>query len=181
MKPTSLDDVMRTYSEFGHRKYGESVTELQHALQCATFAEQAGEKPVIVAACLLHDYGHLCHNLGEDVADSGVDARHENIGANLLSGLFVNEIVESARLHVAAKRYLCWKEAEYFDSLSAASQKSLELQGGPMNEQEARAFECHPYYDTAVRVRRYDDLGKVAEMRTPDIDVYRPLLAGFLL
>jgi phosphonate degradation associated HDIG domain protein len=181
MKPTSLDDVLSTYSELGHRKYGESVTELQHALQCAAFADQAGEKPIVVAACLLHDYGHLCHNLGEDIADQGIDARHEYIGANLLSGLFVNEIVEAARLHVAAKRYLCWKEPGYFESLSEASKKSLELQGGTMNEQEARAFECHPYYETAVRVRRYDDLGKVSEMATPSIDTYRPLLASFLL
>ena len=181
MRPTSLDDVLKKYKELGHQKYGESVSELQHALQCATFAEQADEEPVVVAACLLHDYGHLCHNLGEDVAEHGVDARHENIGANLLSGLFVNEIVEAARLHVAAKRYLCWKEAEYLDSLSNASKKSLELQGGPMNDQEARAFECHPYYETAVRVRRYDDLGKVAEMKTLDIESYRPLLTSFLL
>jgi phosphonate degradation associated HDIG domain protein len=180
-KPESLEDVFRTYSELGHRKYGESVTELQHALQCATFAELAGEKPVVVAACLLHDYGHLCHNLGEDVADHGIDAKHENIGANLLSGLFLNEIVEAARLHVAAKRYLCWKDPEYFDTLSEASRKSLELQGGPMNEQEAKAFECHPYYDTAVRVRRYDDMGKVADMETPDIESYRSLLASFVL
>ncbi len=181
MKPESLEDVLSTYNQFGHRKYGESVTELQHALQCATFAEQAGEKPVVVAACLLHDYGHLCHNLGEDVADHGIDARHENIGANLLSGLFDNEIVEAARLHVAAKRYLCWKESEYLESLSAASQKSLELQGGPMNDQEAQAFECHPYYETAIRVRRYDDLGKMADMKTPDLESYRSLLASFLL
>ena len=83
-------------------------------------------------------------------------------------------------LHVAAKRYLCWKERAYFDDLSDASRKSLHLQGGPMSETEAREFEREPYFDLAVRVRRYDDMGKVPEMRTPDLDSFRPLLETFL-
>jgi phosphonate degradation associated HDIG domain protein len=178
--PQSLDEVIALYRERGHRHYGEAVTELQHALQCATFAQQAGEAPIVVAASLLHDYGHLCHDLGEDVADHGVDARHENIGANQLNLLFVDEVVEAGRLHVAAKRYLCWKEPGYFDGLSEASQKSLALQGGPMSDEEASAFESGPYYDTAVRVRRYDDMGKVADMKTPELESFRPLLQTFL-
>jgi phosphonate degradation associated HDIG domain protein len=178
--PRSLDDLLAVYHERGHRQYGESVTELQHALQCATFAEAAGEAPVVVAASLLHDYGHLCHDLGEDIADHGVDARHENIGANLLRGLFVEEIVAASRLHVAAKRYLCWKEAGYCEELSEASRKSLQLQGGPMTGDEAHEFESEPFHDIAVRVRRYDDMGKVAEMPTPDLESFRPLLALFL-
>lgn len=180
MKPTTLEDVLKTYREHGHRAYGESVTELQHALQSATFAQQAGEAAVIIAGALLHDYGHLCHNLGEDIADHGVDARHERIGANLLRGLFVDEIVDAGRLHVAAKRYLCWKEPGYRDDLSEASQQSLALQGGPMSDTEAHEFEREPHYDLAVRVRRYDDMGKVVDMRTPDLESFRPLLEGFL-
>ena len=178
--PQSLDDALRTYRERGHRHYGESVTELQHALQCATFARQANEAPVVVAAALLHDYGHLCHDLGEQIADQGVDAHHEGVGANQLAGLFVDDIVDAARLHVAAKRYLCRKEPGYLDGLSAASRKSLQLQGGPMNDDEVLTFERHPHHELAVRVRRYDDMGKVAGMVTPDLEVFRPLLAQFL-
>jgi len=180
MNPKTLEDVLNTYREHGHRLYGESVTELQHALQCATFAQQAGEPPVVVAAALLHDYGHLCHQLGEDIANHGVDARHEHIGANRLGGLFVDEIVDAGRLHVAAKRYLCWKEPAYFDELSDASRQSLRLQGGPMTDAEAREFEREPHFELAVRVRRYDDMGKVPEMSTPDLDSFRPLLESFL-
>ena len=180
MKPKTIDDVLNTFREHGHRHYGESVTELQHALQCATFAQQAHEPPVVVAAALLHDYGHLCHQLGENIAEHGVDARHEHVGANLLRGLFSDEIVDAGRLHVAAKRYLCWKERAYFDDLSDASRKSLHLQGGPMSETEAREFEREPHFELAVRVRRYDDMGKVPEMRTPDLDSFRPLLETFL-
>jgi phosphonate degradation associated HDIG domain protein len=180
IKPKTIDDVLNTFREHGHRHYGDSVTELQHALQCATFAQQAHEPPVVVAAALLHDYGHLCHQLGEDIAEHGVDARHEHVGANLLRGLFSDEIVDAGRLHVAAKRYLCWKERAYLDDLSDASRKSLHLQGGPMSETEAREFEREPHFELAVRVRRYDDMGKVPEMRTPDLDSFRPLLETFL-
>lgn len=176
MNPTTLDNVLQTYREHGHRHYGEDVTELQHALQCATFAQQAGEGPVVVAAALLHDYGHLCHQLGEDIAGQGVDARHEHIGFQKLKGLFTDEIVDACRLHVAAKRYLCWKEDAYFDGLSDASRQSLALQGGPMKENEARQFESEPHFDLAVRVRRYDDMGKVPDMITPELDAFVPLL-----
>lgn len=178
MNPKTLDDVLNTYREHGHLLYGESVTELQHALQCATFAQQAGEPAVVVAAALLHDYGHLCHQLGENIADQGVDARHEHIGANRLRGLFKDDIVDAGRLHVAAKRYLCWKEAAYLDELSDASRQSLRLQGGPMTDAEAREFEQEPHFEVAVRVRRYDDMGKVPGMTTPDLDSFRPLLEG---
>jgi phosphonate degradation associated HDIG domain protein len=181
MNPRSLDDVLTTYREHGHRHYGEDVTELQHALQCATFAEQAGESAVIVAAALLHDYGHLCHQLGEDIAEQGVDARHEQIGFHKLKGLFVDEVVDACRLHVAAKRYLCWKETDYLAGLSEASRRSLQLQGGPMSDDEAHEFEREPHFDIAVRVRRYDDMGKVTEMQTPALEAFVPLLERFVI
>ena len=180
MNPKSLDEVLAAYREHGHRHYGEDVTELQHALQCATFAQQAGERPLIVAAALLHDYGHLCHQLGEDTAEHGVDARHEHVGYSKLKGLFADEVIDAARLHVAAKRYLCWKEPDYYDCLSEASRKSLHLQGGPMNDHEACEFEREPHFDIAVRVRRYDEMGKVPDMATPCLAAFAALLQTFI-
>jgi phosphonate degradation associated HDIG domain protein len=180
MNPSTLEEVLQVYREHGHRHYGENVTELEHALQCATFAVEAGEAPVVVAAALLHDFGHLCHQLGEDIADQGVDARHEHIGHQKISRIFVDEIADACRLHVAAKRYLCWRELGYFEGLSAASRKSLGLQGGPMTDEEARAFEQEPHFDLAVRVRHYDDMGKVPEMSTMGLDHFAPLLQSFL-
>lgn len=176
-----VSEVIQLYREKGDQHYGEQVTERQHALQCATFARERGESPALVAACLLHDYGHLVHNLGQDIADKGVDARHEEVGANRLQWYFVPEVVEPTRLHVAAKRYLCWKEPEYLDGLSAASRKSLALQGGPMTDEEGRAFEQNPHYQAAVRLRRYDDMGKVTDMKTPEIEEFRPLLEAFVI
>lgn len=174
--PGVVDDLFRLFLERGHRRYGESVTELQHALQAATFAEQFGEPPHVVAAALLHDYGHLLHDLGEDVADHGIDARHEDLGARRLAEWFGPQVVEPIRLHVAAKRYLCGRQRAYHEGLSDASRQSLALQGGPMSEAELGEFERHPHFDSAVRLRRYDDMGKVPDMATPGLEHFRRVL-----
>lgn len=175
-----IDDIFALFRQRGGRHYGEFVTETQHALQCATFAQEAGESAEVVAACLIHDFGHLCHELGEDVADHGIDAAHEELGARQLADWFPPAVVEPVRLHVAAKRYLCWSEPEYLAELSAASRQSLELQGGVMSDAEAEAFERHPHFDRAICLRRYDDMGKVPEMKTPGLEAFRPVLQGVI-
>ena len=49
-----------------------------------------------------------------------------------------------------------------------------------MNADEAREFESEPHFDLAVRVRRYDDMGKVPDMATLDLDSFIPLLQTFV-
>ncbi len=177
MSPNEIaTEILNVFRERGHRAYGEGVSEQEHALQCATLAQRAGEESALVAACFLHDYGHLLHDLGEDIADRGVDARHEQIGANRLSAWFPAEVIEPIRLHAAAKRYLCGKEPDYLGGLSESSRKSLALQGGAMTDGEAREFERHPHFDRSVRLRRYDDRGKQPEMATLGLEDLRPLL-----
>ncbi len=175
-----IDTIFAQFARNGHRAYGESVTELQHALQSATFAEKDGHPEALVVACLLHDYGHLCHELGEDIADKGVDAKHEELGAKLLGEWFPASVIEPGRLHVEAKRYLCTVDAEYLGALSHASQQSFRLQGGMMSDAERRAFESKPFFEDAVTLRRYDDMGKVPDMATPDLAYYRPLIRRVL-
>ncbi|MFN0108261.1 MAG: phosphonate degradation HD-domain oxygenase [Blastocatellia bacterium] len=175
-----IETVFAVYRERGHRQYGEDVTELQHALQCAMFAAKNNEPAAIVAACLLHDYGHLLHDFGEDVAEHGTDARHEELGADRLAQFFPPEVAEPVRLHVAAKRYLCLRQPDYFNGLSEASQLSLQLQGGAMTAEEANAFEQNPHSDAAVRLRRYDDAGKIKDLATPELEAYRSLLESFV-
>lgn len=172
-------EIEALFAARGDRHYGENVTERDHALQCAALAEAAGDSPAVVLAALLHDVGHLLHDLGEGIAESGVDARHEELGASWLANRFPPEIVEPVRLHVAAKRYLCGHSARYAAGLSAASATSLRLQGGPMDEAERAAFERHPHYRAALRVRLHDDQGKVVGMATPPVAAYRPLIRRF--
>ena len=46
-----VNEVLARYETHGHRRYGENVTELQHALQCAMFAQRAGEPAHSCLAC----------------------------------------------------------------------------------------------------------------------------------
>ena len=84
-----------------------------------------------------------------------------------MKGIFPENVVESVRLHVPAKRYLCATDSEYFGLLSEASIQSLKLQGGPMNENEVREFKKNPFLDLCVQVRRWDDAAKVPGTPTP--------------
>ena len=122
------------------RRYGLSeINQLQHALQAATLAESDDAPPATVLASLLHDVGHMIHQLGEDPAGRGVDDVHEELGARWLAERFGPEVSEPVRLHVAAKRYLCAVESDYFGKLSPDSVRSLGLQGGPMSADEVEA------------------------------------------
>jgi phosphonate degradation associated HDIG domain protein len=164
-------------TEKGRRRYGlHDVTQLQHALQSATFAEQSGDPPALIAAALLHDIGHMVHGLGENPAEDGVDDRHEAMGYTFLGTYFATDVTDPIRLHVAAKRYLCAVEPAYFSVLSPDSVLSLKLQGGPMSPTEIVAFQAEPYAEAAVRLRRHDDVAKVQDLQTPDIAHFVPYL-----
>src|SRR5207244_1221057 len=93
------------------------VNQLQHALQAACLAEADGAPPATVLACLLHDIGHMIHDLGDDPARRGIDDEHEERGAEWLAQRFGPDVSEPVRLHVAAKRYLCAVEPDYFAKL----------------------------------------------------------------
>ena len=153
------------------KRYGLSaINQLQHALQSAAHAEADDAPPATVLASLLHDVGHMIHELGEDPAGRGIDDVHEELGAAWLARHFTSDVVEPVRLHVAAKRYLCATESDYFGKLSADSVRSLELQGGLMSADEVAAFRTLPYYAEAVRLRRYDEGAKDPHASTADFD-----------
>ena len=173
----SIQSVLNTFSTHGHSQYGrEAVTQKQHALQCATLAERAKSSPALIVACLLHDFGHLVHTLGEDAAERGIDDRHEYRALPYLRHIFPLAVTEPIRLHVNAKRYLCAVDEEYWDSLSLASKRSLELQGGIFSEPEACLFINQPYAKDAVQLRIWDDLAKNPYMQTPTIDYFSAVL-----
>jgi phosphonate degradation associated HDIG domain protein len=177
-----VDEIFRVFRERGAGAYvGEPVSIIEHSLQAALAAERDGAPATLVAAALLHDYGHLIHDLPEDAAQHGVDTRHEDVAYAFLARYFGPEVVEPIRMHVAAKRYLCAAEPEYLAALSPASLLSLELQGGPLPRADAAAFDASPYANAAVRLRRYDDLGKEPGLETPPLEHYRPALEAALL
>lgn len=176
-----VDTIVERFRTAGDALYlGEPLTLSEHMLQAAWEAAADGAPDELVAAALLHDYGHLIHDLPEDSAEHGVDTRHEEVGFAFLSRHFPPELVEPVRLHVAAKRYLCAVDPAYGEELSPASRLSLELQGGPMDLAEVAAFEAGPHAEAAARLRRYDDLAKIPGREGPGVESYRGLLESFV-
>jgi len=57
--------------------------------------------------------------------------------------------------------------------LSAASIRSLELQGGPLTQAEVVDFENNPFYNDAVQLRRWDDRAKIPNIEVGTIRQYR--------
>lgn len=168
---TTVQQILTLFEERGDSDYGgEAVSQREHALQCAALAEQDGQPAALIAAALLHDIGHLLHDLPADAPDTGIDDHHENSGQRFLERCFGPDVTEPVRLHVAAKRYLCAVDPQYHEGLSGPSQVSLQLQGGPMNAEEVREFEAGAFARQAVRLRRWDDQAKVPGLTVPDLD-----------
>jgi phosphonate degradation associated HDIG domain protein len=172
-----FDELAGIFGKRGAEAYfGECVSVTEHGLQAAWFAQQEGAPANLVVAALLHDIGHLIQDLPDDLAEWTEDEHHERIGAGWLARRFGPDVSDPVRLHVAAKRYLCATEPDYFSNLSPASVRTLQLQGGPMRAEQIAAFERESYFREALRVRRWDDRAKVADLKIPGLSAYRALI-----
>ena len=177
-----VHEVAAIYAARGGGAYfGERVSMTEHGLQAAYFAQQCDAAPALIVAALLHDIGHLLEAVPDDLSDWISDAHHESVGARWLAQRLRPEVSEPVRLHVAAKRYLCAIDPAYLARLSPASVHTLKLQGGAMSALEVSQFESERYFRDAVRVRGWDDDGKVAGLQTPALDSYSALIAQFAL
>jgi phosphonate degradation associated HDIG domain protein len=169
----TLQDIEQLFTAKGGEQYaGEPVTQLEHALQSAMLAEQAGAGDELVTAALLHDLGHLLHDLGETPTLRGVDDLHQYRALPFLRGLFSDGVLAPIGLHVDAKRYLCATRAGYYEALSEDSKRSLVLQGGIYDQDQAKAFFAQPGAADGVNLRIWDDLAKVADLPTPPLSHY---------
>lgn len=182
-RPTAdafVAELTDLFTRLGDLRYGEGVSQLEHALQTAHHAKLDGAPPALVAAALLHDVGHLMQKIGENAADLGIDARHEHISAGYLARAFGPEVTEPVRLHVAAKRYRVAIDPDYLEHLSPASLQSLALQGGPMSPDEIDAFLADPAAEAALRLRGYDEAGKAPEAEVAGFETYQDLLRDLI-
>ncbi len=177
-----IETIIKILSFKGHYQYRqEPITQLQHALQCATLAELARASNELIVACLFHDFGHLVHNLGEDAAKKSINDHHEYRSIKYLKHLFGEAVTEPIRLHVEAKRYLCATRPNYFTTLSPASQQSLELQGGAFSSDAAAEFIQQPYAEDAVQLRIWDDQAKIVGIKTPDLEYFTQIIYETIL
>jgi len=161
-------------------QYGnENVTQLEHALQCAELTEKNNCSKEIITAALLHDIGHLLYD-GKDPIHKGKDGHHENLGADYLAQYFDEKVTLPIRAHVNSKRYLVFVEKDYYNSLSEASKISLAAQGGSFTKEEAEKFINQPFMKEAVELRKFDDLAKELNKKTPPIEYFQKYVENSL-
>ena len=172
-----VDHIIHLFATKGREPYGEDVSVAEHGLQCAALAVREGEEDALVVAALLHDVGHLI----EDPDDAFGVHRHDVGGARFLARHFPEAVVAPVRLHVAAKRYRVAVDPGYAARLSAASTHTLAHQGGPMAPDEVRAFEAEPHKAAALRLREWDDCGKVDGLAVAPVEAYRERMARLLI
>jgi phosphonate degradation associated HDIG domain protein len=168
-------EITKLYRQHGDEAYfGEDVTQLVHALQCADWAVRAGADEETIAAALLHDIGHLLEGQQHD-AIGVID--HDRVAEVWLRERgFPERMIRLVRGHVDAKRYQVAVNPAYREKLSEASKQTLALQGGPMNEAEAAAFASDPLCGEMIRLRTWDELAKDPAAMVPGWDHYEPLL-----
>ena len=177
MKHNIVDYLLNLLEKKGSDlQYGnEDVSQLEHALQCAELVEENKLSNSTITAALLHDIGHLLYE-GVDPIHDGKDGHHENIGADYLAQYYGEEVINPIRAHVDSKKYLTCVEDGYYNSLSEASQLSLQAQGGPFSKEEADEFINKPFMKEAVEMRRFDDMAKVLNKVTPDLNHFKHYL-----
>lgn len=162
----------------GHAYFGEQVTQLEHALQSAYLAVQAGADDETILAALLHDIGHV---LEGDVDDELGVIDHDAVAMSWLRDHGYGErLIALVGGHVDAKRYLVATNPSYAARLSEASTRTLAKQGGPMSSDEIKAFEAHPLMKEMLRLRSWDEQAKIPGAQVPALDAYRPMLDAYL-
>jgi len=176
-----IDTIFEMLRNSGQRHYGEStVTQFEHAVQCAMLAEREGASPALITAALLHDIGHLVNPDDRAATQRREDCEHEQIGADYLARWFRDAVTQPVRLHVPAKRYLTATDPGYAATLSAGSALSLQLQGGAFSSEAARWFAAEAGAADAIRLRRWDERAKERDAPIPTLDHFRPHLAASL-
>jgi 2-amino-1-hydroxyethylphosphonate dioxygenase (glycine-forming) len=177
------NEVFALFEQFGEMDYiGEKVSQLEHASQAAQLAGAEGYEAEVILAALLHDIGHLCEFImpADKMNEFGM-VDHEKIGADYLREKgFPEKIARLVESHVAAKRYLTFKNPEYYSRLSEASKYTLQEQGGPMNETEAELFEQDSLHQLFIKLREWDDKAKMEHQPLPPLDYYKQLLIQHL-
>ncbi len=173
-----IEDI---FNRRGAESYlGEDVTMAQHMLQAAQCAEESGANESLIVAALLHDIGHYKNEIPETALTKGINNYHEEAGANFLEDYFPVSVIEPIRQHVSAKRYLCAVKSNYFQSLSVASVHTLNLQGGPMNENEIKEFEKNAYLDECIKLRYWDEDAKDPERAHHPFSYFRALVESLV-
>ena len=109
---------------------------------------------------------------------------HGTVGKQYLEKMGMNKrVCKLVESHVGktAKRYLVSIDESYYEKLSEASKKTLEYQGGKMNEEEINNFEKDLDMIEILGVRYHDDNGKKIKIKNlPSIESFIPLIEKYI-
>lgn len=168
----TIEEIFKLYELHGNDDYiGEAISQIEHASQSAQLAEKEDFDDEVILAAFFHDIGHICAKKDprNDMGGYGM-MRHERVGANYLRRRgFSEKIAKLIENHVEAKRYLTFKNPDYYERLSEASKATLEFQGGMMTKEEAEKFENDPLFSLSIKMREWDETAK--EENVPLIDL----------
>jgi 2-amino-1-hydroxyethylphosphonate dioxygenase (glycine-forming) len=170
----NINSIKQLFENYGNVTYGEKMTILSHSVQSALIAKSRELNDNLVVAAFLHDVGHMLPLTNEtDESMGGFGAiDHETSGAKYLIDVGFNAyITEPIKNHVMSKRYLCTVNDQYHSELSDASKKTMEYQGGLLNEDEVAAFEKEPYFLESVELRLIDDEAKEEDFEVNSVVV----------
>jgi len=95
-----IANLRTLFAKHGQAQFGEHVTQLEHALQCASLAQASDAAPSLILAALLHDIGHFLHQDARAALQAGIDDQHEAIGAEAPARWFGPEVWQPVALHV---------------------------------------------------------------------------------
>ena len=175
-----IDQIISSYSNNKSLYIGEKVTITEHMIQTAMLAEKTNCSSSLICSSLLHDYGHFILENPDDLVNKKKDGKHEDLGYEFLKKYFVKDVVEPIKYHVKAKKYLA-RNKKYYQILSEASKVSLKLQGGIMNDNEAKEFESNEFFESSIKLRKFDEAAKKAGLKIKSINEYKNLLVSKLI
>lgn len=179
----TINEIRSLFEEQGSGEYyGENISQFEHAAQAAILARRQGYSVEVQIAAFLHDIGHLLPaSSDEELMEVYGRKDHESVASEWLRARgFSEKIAVLIENHVNAKRYLCYQNTEYYEGLSEASKQTLSFQGGVMNNEEALRFEQNPYFETIIRMRRWDEAAKIENQHIPNLAYFLELCEGFL-
>ena len=151
-------------------------------LQAAQLAINDSQDIEVVLAALFHDIGHLMAFKDSTIETNELGAKdHEKFGAIYIKacgfGDAISNLIEN---HVKAKKYLAYKDPNYINKLSSASQQTLIEQGGIMNQDQAEQFEQYPDFEMSIKLRNYDEQAKEKDFTTKDLGFFKELARNYL-
>ena len=175
-----VDQIISSYLNNKSLYIGEKITITDHMIQTAMLAEKNNCSSSLICSSLLHDYGHFILENPDNLVNKKKDGKHEDIGYEFLKKYFIKDVVKPIKYHVKAKRYLA-RDEKYYRVLSEASKVSLKLQGGIMDNKEAKEFEGNEFFEDSIKLRKFDEEAKKADLKIKSINEYKNLLSSKLI